>query len=191
MYAECVRLLGPAPTALNTNESMLERGFMIVRTVAKPQILNPHCFMGECILGRNPLKAGTVLRPSVRKVLLFGIKSIHSGEKAYFCKECGRAFHVSSQLVCHQLLRPGEKPYRCKECGKSFTWSSNLVLHQKIHSGEKAYQCRQCGRPSGAKALSEETSPNLPSQDGFQSKFRTEAAPETPGEWDLHQRRIL
>lgn len=107
--------------------------------MAKPLFLNPRCAIGERTLGRNPLKARTVVRPSVRKTLLFGIRVFIVVRKRLSVKS-GRVFHVNSQLICHQLLCPGEKPYRCKEYGKNFTRSSNLVPHQKIPSGEKAYQ---------------------------------------------------
>nr|XP_013005290.1 zinc finger protein 568 isoform X2 [Cavia porcellus] len=73
-------------------------------------------------------------------------KSIHSGEKTHHCKECGKAFHSSSQLSKHQKMHVGEKPYKCKECEKAFRSNAQLNLHHRIHTDEKFFECKECGK---------------------------------------------
>ena len=34
----------------------------------------------------------------------------------------------------------------CRECGKAFSQSSNLITHSRKHSGFKPFACQQCGR---------------------------------------------
>uniref|UniRef100_A0A8C5XPA5 Zinc finger protein 568 n=1 Tax=Microcebus murinus TaxID=30608 RepID=A0A8C5XPA5_MICMU len=75
-----------------------------------------------------------------------GITQPQSIEEPHECKECGKAFHSSSQLSHHQRMHIGEKPYKCKECGKAFPSTTQLNLHLRIHSDKKYYECKECGK---------------------------------------------
>ncbi|XP_031805273.1 zinc finger protein 32 [Sarcophilus harrisii] len=73
-------------------------------------------------------------------------QGIHTGETPYECNQCGQGFKKRQYLTQHQRIHTGEKPYECKQCGKAFTHKNSFALHQKMHTGQKPYECNQCGK---------------------------------------------
>ena len=69
----------------------------------------------------------------------------HSTEKAFVCAYCQKGFTKKSYLNGHiNTVHNGMKKFKCKDCGKLFSNSSNLIVHNRIHSGEKPFECKIC-----------------------------------------------
>ena len=65
-----------------------------------------------------------------------------------FWQVCDKSFVAAEQLKRHSLIHSGEKPFECKECGKLFNRKCSLSVHQKLHdeNNTRTHICGLCGK---------------------------------------------
>ncbi|CAH0550415.1 unnamed protein product [Brassicogethes aeneus] len=74
-------------------------------------------------------------------------RTIHTGERSYFCHICGKNFRLSTYLKVHiQCFHFGYKRFNCSECSKKFASKSSLTEHMNIHFNRRPFTCEICGK---------------------------------------------
>ena len=58
-------------------------------------------------------------------------ESIHEHKKNWFCKACPYSTYHKGSFLQHMRVHTGEKPYQCKTCGKYVSQASNAKRHCK------------------------------------------------------------
>jgi len=76
---------------------------------------------------------------------------VHTGEKNWVCRFCGKKFRARKTLSNHERLHTGEKKLQCDKCNARFVQKTSLVSHIKTHhrnteTEASALSCRFCGR---------------------------------------------
>lgn len=75
-------------------------------------------------------------------------KTIHSNERKYKCKECGKTFRQNAHLKTH-LKTHGigiDTWHVCTICDKRFYSRGNLTVHMWVHKAGHPFQCSECGK---------------------------------------------
>ncbi|XP_045156632.2 zinc finger protein 62 homolog [Mercenaria mercenaria] len=80
----------------------------------------------------------------------YRIKPVHS------CDVCKKTFAQPTNLACHKRIHTGDKPYKCKICGRQFRYNSTYSVHmvcvhgvgkQKVAGGKHVDQGKHVQRP--------------------------------------------
>lgn len=66
---------------------------------------------------------------------------VHTKEKPFECKYCGKTFPRADAFKNHSRIHTKERPFKCEECGDTFPRPETLKVHMVVHTGVKNYHC--------------------------------------------------
>ena len=94
-------------------------------------------------------------------------RSVHTGQAAFQCQECGQGFTLKASLLTHMRNKHlGHKSFACPYCSHSFSSSSALVRHRKACTGGQGGAAASEAREQEAAIVKEEpTSMDLDTRD--------------------------
>ena len=71
------------------------------------------------------------------------IRSVHMGERRYFCEVCNKGFYTKTHLQCHRAIH-FEPTLKCSFCDRMFKEAGSKRIHERIHKGDQRYRCHIC-----------------------------------------------
>lgn len=71
------------------------------------------------------------------------IRSVHMGERRYFCEVCNKGFYTKTHLQCHRAIH-FEPTLKCSFCDRMFKEAGSKRIHERIHKNDQRYRCHIC-----------------------------------------------
>ena len=71
------------------------------------------------------------------------IRSVHMGEKRFFCDVCNKGFYTKTHWECHRAIH-FEPTLKCSFCDRMFKEAGSKRIHERIHRGDQRYRCHIC-----------------------------------------------
>ena len=96
------------------------------------------------ILVRNPANVRNMGRPFTRPHTLLYVREFILVKTSFVCQKCCKAFSYSYQLTVLYGVHSDERPYECKECGKTSGLHGRFIRHQTTHSCKKPFEYYKC-----------------------------------------------